>query len=389
MHTPLMDEARVQALHSLKILDTPREERYDRLVSMAQEVFDVKAAAVNLIDADRQWTKAQAGLTRLDSIPRSISFCSHTVERNDTLVVADLAADERFRDNPAVLSGPKSRFYAGHPLHAPTGEPIGSLCLVDDEPRELDARELHLLSEIAGLVERELASQREMDHAVQVQRLLMPQTIPQLTGYELAARCTPTRDLGGDFYDWFCLDGRLHLTIADVMGKGVAAALLAASARTALRGATHFLGLPDAVNEASATIEPVLDEAGAFITAISARLDPATGALRYVDAGHGLGAIYSPDGGYRRLRFSGPPIGALPGQRWEAHNDVLSPGETLVVVSDGFLDYFDDDTAAISAAAELKTDCTSPQEFVDRATAFALERGLDDDITVVVLHRWP
>ena len=71
----------------------------------------------------------------------------------------------------------------------------------------------------------------------------------------------------------------------------------------------------------------------------------------------------------------------------EAQSDVLGPDETLVRVSDGFLDYFDDDTAAIAAAARLKTDCAGPQEFVDRATAFALEQGLDDDIPVMVLHR--
>ncbi|WP_309126089.1 SpoIIE family protein phosphatase, partial [Kocuria sp.] len=262
-------------------------------------------------------------------------------------------------------------------------------CLVDDRPRELDARERRLLAEMAGWVERELAAQDEMDRAAQVHRLIMPQSTPRLDGYELAGRCTPTRDLGGDFYDWFPLGDQLQVNVADVMGKGVPAALLASSARTALRGASGFLGLPEAVDEAAATIAPVLEEAGAFVTAICVRLDPGTGGLRCVDAGHGLGAIYRPDGGYRRLRYSGPPIGVLPGLRWEAHDDVLAPGETLVVVSDGFLDYFSDDTAAIRAAAQLMADTADPQEFVDRATAFALERGLEDDVTVVALHRRP
>jgi serine/threonine protein phosphatase PrpC len=78
----------------------------------------------------------------------------------------------------------------------------------------------------------------------------------------------------------------------------------------------------------------------------------------------------------------------LPGFRWQARSEGLVPGETLVVVSDGFLDYFPDDTAAIQAAARLKTDCATPQELADRATDFALGRGLEDDVTIVVLHRW-
>ncbi|MHC5558853.1 PP2C family protein-serine/threonine phosphatase [Kocuria sp. U4B] len=383
------EAARVRALHALNVLDTPKEERYDRVVRIAQQVFGVKAAAVNLIDADRQFTKAETGLDGLVHAARTDSLCARTVDQDAPLIVPDAVVEARFAGS-AFIAGPDPvRFYAGHPLHAPGGEPVGSLCLVDDRPRELDARERRLLAEMAGWVERELAAQDEMDRAAQVHRLIMPQSTPRLDGYELAGRCTPTRDLGGDFYDWFPLGDQLQVNVADVMGKGVPAALLASSARTALRGASGFLGLPEAVDEAAATIAPVLEEAGAFVTAICVRLDPGTGGLRCVDAGHGLGAIYRPDGGYRRLRYSGPPIGVLPGLRWEAHDDVLAPGETLVVVSDGFLDYFSDDTVAIRAAAQLMADTADPQEFVDRATAFALERGLEDDVTVVALHRRP
>jgi hypothetical protein len=383
------EQGRVQALHALNILDTPREERYDRVVRIARQVFGVKAAAVNLIDTDRQFTKAEAGLDGLVHASRTDSLCARTVAQDAPLIVPDAVLEQRFAGSAFITGLDPVRFYAGHPLHAPGGEPVGSLCLVDDHPRELDAGEKHLLAEMAGWVERELAAQDEMDRAVEVQRVLMPRTTPVIVGYELAGCCTPARDLGGDFFDWFSLGERLQVTVADVMGKGVPAALLSVSARTALRGASGFLELPEAVNEAAGTIEPVFEDAGAFVTAICLRLDLRSGALTYVDAGHGLGAIYSPDGGYRRLGYCGPPIGVLPGLGWEARQEHLGPGETLVVVSDGFLDYFDDDTAAIAAAAQLKADAADPQEFVDRATAFALQRGLEDDVTVVVLHRRP
>ncbi|MEX5259312.1 PP2C family protein-serine/threonine phosphatase [Kocuria sp. CPCC 205263] len=383
-----MDEAaRVKALHELAVLDTPREERYDRIVRLAQDVFEVKAAAVNLIDADRQWTKAEVGLGEAGHCAREESFCTYTISRPEAMVVADARADERFRTNPFVVGDPRIRFYAGHPLRAPGGERVGTLCLIDPAPRDLDARRRRILAEMAGWVERELAAQHEIDDAVHVQRMLMPRTTPALPGYELAAHYAPARDLGGDFYDWYLLGEQLQLHVADVMGKGIPAALVAASVRSVLHGASKYNDQARTIDRVGDATQRMLEDTAAFVTAFSARLTPSTGALTYVDAGHGLAVIYDHQGHHRRLDPSGPPLGVLPGTTWTAHTTTLAPGETLLVVSDGFLDYFPDMDTALARAAEANTTSATAAHLVERLTRFATARGLDDDTTALALRR--
>ncbi|WP_387741775.1 PP2C family protein-serine/threonine phosphatase [Kocuria nitroreducens] len=382
-----MDAARVQALHALHVLDTPREERFDRVVRLAQEIFAVKAAAVNLLDADRQWTKAEVGLDGAGHCDRDQSFCTYTIQRPEALVVEDAAEDTRFRTNPFVVGEPHIRFYAGHPLRAPGGERVGTLCLTDPAPRDLDPRERRILAEMAGWVERELAAQHEIERAGQIQQALMPDTAPDLCGYELAARCTPARELGGDFYDWYLLGEQLQLHVADVMGKGIPAALVAASMRAVLHGASRYNDQQETINRVGAAVEKMLADTATFVTVFSARLHPATGTVTYVDAGHGLAVIYDSHGGYRRLASSGPPLGAVAGITWGAHRENLAPGETLLVVSDGFLDYFPDIPAALAKAAEAARSSATAQELVTRLTAYALAHGLDDDATALALRR--
>lgn len=380
--------ARVDALHALQVLDTPREERFDRLVRLTQRMFDVPMAAVNFIDADRQWTKAEVGLDGLESIPPGDSMCRYTVQQPNTLIVPDLTVDERFRENRFVVGEARIRFYAGHPLCAPGGERVGTLCLFDTRTRQLDAREQEILVEMAGLVERELVAQRELDRAAEVQQVLMSCVAPDLTGYEVAGRCVPTQDIGGDFFSWHVLpDGLLQLHLADVMGKGIPAALIAASVRAMLVGAAQFNDQQTAVQRTAVAAQPLLTDTGAFVTAFSARLDPGTGRVDYVDAGHGLAVVYDPRGGYRRLFSSGPPLGILPGTVWDLHTTFLAPGETLVVVSDGFLDFFDSVETALAAAGQITVVAPTVEELVEEFTVYARGRARPDDVTVVALRR--
>jgi hypothetical protein len=387
MHTEHAEAARVDALHALHILDTPREERYDRVVRIAQDVFAVKAAAVNLIDADRQFTKAEAGLDGLVHAPRTDSLCARTVAQDAPLIVADAVTEARFAGSSFITGEEPVRFYAGHPLHAPGGEPVGSLCLVDSAPRELDARERRILAEMAGWVERELAAQVELDRAEQIQRLLMPRTGLVTPTVEVAGRCLPARFIGGDFYDWVVMGDEVQAMVTDVMGKGIPAALLSASARAVLRGTFQYNAAPEAMKRASGALSPLLEEAGAFITAFIARLNTATGEMGYIDAGHGLALVLSPDGASRRLASSGPPLGVLPEWTWQVHTTTLLPGQTLLVVSDGFLDFFDDLEAAVSTAATLNTLATTAEELVALCSDYAASSGAEDDTTVLALRR--
>jgi GAF domain-containing protein len=152
---PAHEDDRLSALRQLLILDTPPEERFDRLARFAASEFDMPIVLMTLIDDDRQWFKARVGLEMCET-GRDISFCGHAIVRNDTMVVHDATLDARFADNPLVTSDPRIRFYAGAPLTMPGGHNIGTLCLIDRTPRTLDDVDLAILASLRDLAVEEL-----------------------------------------------------------------------------------------------------------------------------------------------------------------------------------------------------------------------------------------
>jgi GAF domain-containing protein len=154
---PDSEARRLDALYALRVLDTPPEERFDRYTRIAAGLFDVPVALVSLIDRDRQWLKSRHGFDAVET-PREVAFCAHTILDRAVLQVPDALQDARFADNPVVAGPPRFRFYVGAPLAAPDGSLVGSLCLIDSRPRELDPKQLTLLRDLADLVEAELAA---------------------------------------------------------------------------------------------------------------------------------------------------------------------------------------------------------------------------------------
>jgi PAS domain S-box-containing protein len=154
---PVDEESRLAALRGLNILDTPPEERFDRLALLAQAVFNVPIAVISLVDADRQWFKSCQGLDARET-PRGISFCGHAILGPDVLAVEDASLDRRFSDNPLVTAGPRIRFYAGAPLTLDDGHAIGTLCLIAPTPRSFPARDRDVLQKLARLVVAELTN---------------------------------------------------------------------------------------------------------------------------------------------------------------------------------------------------------------------------------------
>ncbi|HTZ34411.1 MAG TPA: MBL fold metallo-hydrolase [Stellaceae bacterium] len=152
---PPGEAERLAALHQLAVLDTGREERFDRLTRIAAAAFDVPVALVSLVDANRQWFKSTCG-TDLCETARDVSFCAHAILERKVMVVPDALLDQRFADNPVVVGEPRVRFYAGCPLVVEGGACIGTLCLLDTRPRQLDDSSIRLLEELAGLVLYEL-----------------------------------------------------------------------------------------------------------------------------------------------------------------------------------------------------------------------------------------
>jgi diguanylate cyclase (GGDEF)-like protein/PAS domain S-box-containing protein len=133
---PFPEDRRIQALQDLNILDTPEEYEYDQLVHLASQICGTPISLVSLVDKTRQWFKASVGLAARET-PRSVSFCSHAIQQPDLFVIEDATSDARFQDNALVTHGPKIRFYAGMPIHAPSGAPIGTLCVIDTQARTL------------------------------------------------------------------------------------------------------------------------------------------------------------------------------------------------------------------------------------------------------------
>lgn len=152
---PADEGDRLASLRALLILDTAPEDRFDRIAAFAAEEFDVPVAMVSLVDTDRTWFKSCIGMDMREA-PRDVSFCGHAIVSDQTFVVPDTLKDPRFADNPHVINPPHVRFYAGACLRLPSGQSVGTLCLYDMVPREMDQISLAILSSLRDLVVEQL-----------------------------------------------------------------------------------------------------------------------------------------------------------------------------------------------------------------------------------------
>ena len=149
---------RLAALERLAVLDTLPERAYDDLVALAAQICGTPIALISLVDAKRQWFKAKIGLTA-DETHRDYAFCAHAIEVPDqVLEVEDASRDPRFADNPLVTGAPNIRFYAGAPIVTPNGHPLGTVCVIDSKPRQLDAAQLRALEALARYASHLLAT---------------------------------------------------------------------------------------------------------------------------------------------------------------------------------------------------------------------------------------
>ena len=152
---PEDEAARLAATRALRMLDTPREERFDRITRLAASMFDVPVALISLMDEERQWFKSACGIDAAET-SRDSAFCSYVIYNHAPLVVTDALADDRFAENPLVQGPPRVRFYAGYPLVLDDGAHVGTICLVDSRPHDVDDAGLARLRDLAALTVREL-----------------------------------------------------------------------------------------------------------------------------------------------------------------------------------------------------------------------------------------
>jgi serine phosphatase RsbU (regulator of sigma subunit) len=395
---PEAEERRLRSLDQLQILDSPPEDRFERVTRMARLVFGVPMASVALLDRDRLWFKMVEGLP-LSEVPRAETVCQTTVARTYTepadpaLIVDDLARVPEFARLPGVGGDGGVRFYAGYPLYGPGHQPVGTFCVYDTSPRNFDDSQQATFRELAAWAQRELERADDLERAAAVQRQLLPAPMRGVDGYSVRSMCAPAYAVGGDFYDHYLTGDGVVFTVADVMGKGLGAAILTASVRSALRGASKALdhacpgtSLGEAVSLVANHVADDLTSTESFVTLFHARLERSTGKVEYIDAGHGLALVSRKNGDVEALPGCGLPLGVLIDDEWTSETVTLDPGDMLIIVSDGLLDLLSEDSDA-GTVGDFARGHSDPQILCSAVASLAAKCAPLDDVTVVAVRR--
>ncbi|HEX7263909.1 MAG TPA: SpoIIE family protein phosphatase [Candidatus Dormibacteraeota bacterium] len=228
----------------------------------------------------------------------------------------------------------------------------------------------------------------QMARAAALQAGMLPESPFKGDGFEIAAHFTPAREISGDFYDWHQPDPRfVAVTLGDVMGKGLPAAIMMATVRAALRGAVRVENLEEGVLLAAKVMSTALEVNHAFVTLFHAVYETDTGDLHYIDAGHGYARLLRGMIGQELLSQRSAPIGIFPDSKFEVGTAHLDQGDTLVVFSDGLIDLRPDlATRDVPLPYDARRAATA-QELVDIMARDARNGVLADDVTVLAMKR--
>ena len=277
-----------------------------------------------------------------------------------------------------------------HGAHAYFVKPIGSTELYLAVVNALRRRNLELeyqanLQRLESMV-AERAEQ--MAIAAHVQEGMLPKSPMIGDGFEVAAHFSPAREISGDFYDWYQPDAsRVTITLGDVMGKGLPAAMMMATVRAALRASAQVEDLEQSVRLAARVMEAPLEVNQAFVTVFHAVFDVGSGEVHYIDAGHGHARILRGSTAQENLLLRSAPIGMFPDTEFTIGSTNLKPGDTLLVFSDGLLDLRPDLAIKdVLLPADVRRAATA-EELIKLLTQGSKGRVLSDDVTVLALRR--
>jgi sigma-B regulation protein RsbU (phosphoserine phosphatase) len=410
---------RIESLHSLNILGSPAEERFDRITRLATEFFQVPMAYVALIDSDRQWFKSSWGLSPLN-VDRNLSLCQYTIHRGTPLVIPDAREHPIASTHPMVVGDPFLRFYAGVPLSGPRGHKIGTFCLLDTKPREFSEEQLKQLQSFAAVVEREVnlsdviqtqhdllstreqlvATQerlrREFDDAAKYVRLMLPRP---LTGREIIDwQFLPSAHLGGDGLGYRRINAdQIAFYVLDVTGHGLGSALLAVTALELLRSRTVReidYSSPALVIERLNRTFQMKDHAGKFFSAWYGVYTHSTRKITYANGGHPPALLLTAqsDGTslLSRTAPGGPALGVLPEITAPETTIDFPRGSQLCVFTDGLYELLDENKDHGSynefvahlqtLVAQGKPLYESMLHWLDRARD---KKSIDDDVSLL------
>jgi sigma-B regulation protein RsbU (phosphoserine phosphatase) len=366
---PAVELARMHDLRSLDLLDTPAEDRFDRVTRLAAEFFQVPIAYVAFIDNDRQWFKSRYGLCPAET-SRAISFCQYTITRDEPFVMPDAREHPIGRDHPMVVGEPFIRFYAGIPLTGPRGHKIGTFCLVDLQPREFGHAQVARLTTFAAIVEREMnlgqiihtqnellntraklvetqeKLDRELSDAARYIRRMLP---PPLTGAEtLDWQFHPSTHLGGDGLGYRSInDDQLAFYVLDITGHGLGSALLAVTVLEFLRSQIprdfDFSKPAQVIERLNRTFQ-MKDHAGKFFSVWYGVYSRPARTITYVNAGHPPALLLSRKNGAPqvvRTPPGGPVLGVLPKIHAPEITVPFPPGSEIYLFTDGLYELLD------------------------------------------------
>jgi serine phosphatase RsbU (regulator of sigma subunit) len=384
---------------------------FSSIVSIAREQLGVERGTLFFVDEAKGeiWARipAEGDVTEI-RLPMGKGIAGTVAATGETVIVPDAWADPRFDPSTDRRSGFRTRSILCVPIRNRKGRIVGVLQLlnkIEGGFGEADLEFLELVSDHVAigmenatnhlsLLEKD-RMQRELALGKEIQKRLLPEPPRGIPGVEIAARNVSCFEVGGDSYDFLALpSGRLGLAIADVSGKGVAAALVMSSLQAALRVATPLD--EDPVRLAARLDTLVRDLAGGrkYVTFFFGVYEPATGRLRYVNAGHNpplhLGA-----GGTTPLASTGVPIGLVPAPSWREAEVRLAPGDTLVLYTDGLTEATSPDDEefgnecfqALAASLANRPTGEVVAGLLEGVTAFEAGAHPSDDKTLVVLRR--
>ncbi len=371
------------AVERTGLMDSPPEERFDRITRLARELFDVDYALVNIVDTDEVYTKSQPEGPRLGRSPREAVFCGETVKQDGILEVDDAIDDERFRDIAAVTEY-GMRFYAGFPLRTDDGEAVGTLCLLDSDARSLDAAQRRTLEQLGRWAQAEVRQSEDEGDTMAVPAPARDD-LDGADGVRLASLAIPHGVVSGDSSGWQQVGGRVVVTLADVMGKGEAAGAVADALLKALQGRRDMDPVAAMLSvEAEARADGRYRDV--FATVFHAVVDASSGTVDFVDAGHGLTLVLHADGRNERLDSRNLPLGLRPADvEWEPGRVRVGRGDLIVSVSDGALDAYDSTLESLRMIGDDLRAAADPGGFFDELALKVSTHEVDDDVTAVVL----